>query len=89
MIDIKDRVRNQALQARIVSAQDAAAMIKPGMNVATSGFTPAGYPKAVPLALAERIKKEHFQINLWTGASVGQELDGALAEAGAIRKRLP
>ncbi|MBP1765109.1 MAG: cat1 [Firmicutes bacterium] len=89
MIDIKERVRNQALQARIVSAQDAAAMIKPGMNVATSGFTPAGYPKAVPLALAERIKKEHFQINLWTGASVGQELDGALAEAGAIRKRLP
>ena len=79
MIDIKDRVRCAALHSKIVSAEVAAAVIKPGMNIGTSGFTPSGYPKAVPLALAERIKKEHFQINLWTGASVGKELDGALA----------
>jgi len=89
MIDIRDRVRNQALHAKIVSAQEAASIIKPGMNVATSGFTPAGYPKAVPLALAERMKKESFQINLWTGASVGKELDGALSEANGLAKRLP
>lgn len=89
MIDIKDRVRNKALHAKIVDAKEAAAIIKPGMNIGTSGFTPAGYPKAVPLALAERMKQENFQINLWTGASVGKELDGALAEAGGIHKRLP
>lgn len=89
MIDIKDRVRNAALHAKIVSAEEAAAIIKPGMNLGTSGFTPAGYPKAVPLALAERIKKENFTINLWTGASVGAELDGALAAVGGINKRLP
>ncbi|HWR38833.1 MAG TPA: acetyl-CoA hydrolase/transferase family protein [Patescibacteria group bacterium] len=89
MIDIKDRVRNRALHGKIVSAEEAAAIIKPGMNIGTSGFTPAGYPKAVPLALAERIKKEKFQVNLWTGASVGKELDGALAEVGGIAKRLP
>ena len=56
MIDILDRVRNKALHAKIVSAQEAAELIKPGMNVGTSGFTPSGYPKAVPLALAERMK---------------------------------
>jgi len=89
MIDIKDRVRCTALHAKIVSAEVAASVIKPGMNVGTSGFTPCGYPKAVPLALAERIKKEHFQINLWTGASVGKELDGALAAVNGINKRLP
>ena len=89
MIDIKDRVRCAKLHSKIVSADVAAAVIKPGMNIGTSGFTPAGYPKAVPLALAERMKKEPFQINLWTGASVGKELDGALAAVNGINKRLP
>lgn len=89
MIDIRDRVRNQALYSKIVSAEEAAAAIRPGMNIGASGFTPAGYPKAVPLALAARIKAEHFKVNLWTGASVGKELDGALAEVNGIGKRLP
>ena len=72
MIDILNRVRNKELQAKIVTAEEAAAYIKPGMNVGTSGFTPSGYPKVVPLALAERMKKDPFKINLWTGASTGQ-----------------
>lgn len=89
MIDILDRVRNKALHAKIVSAQEAAELIKPGMNVGTSGFTPSGYPKAVPLALAERMKEHPFKINLYTGASVGPELDGALCEVNGIDKRMP
>lgn len=89
MIDIRDRVRNKALQEKIVSAEEAAAFFKPGMNVGTSGFTPSGYPKAVPLALAKRMETEPFQINLWTGASVGAELDGALAKVGGVKKRMP
>ena len=61
------------------------------MIVATSGFTPVGYPKAVPLALAKRVKKskEKLQISLLTSASVGEELDGALTEAGIIIRRYP
>lgn len=89
MIDIRDRVRNKALHAKIVSAEEAAAIIKPGMNIGASGFTPSGYPKAVPLALAERMKKEPFKINLWTGASVGKELDGALVAVDGIARRIP
>lgn len=89
MIDIRSRVRDKNLHGKIVSAEEAAAIIKPGMNIGTSGFTPVGYPKAVPLALAKRMEKEPFKINLWTGASVGKELDGALAAVNGIHKRMP
>lgn len=88
---LKDRIRNTHLLSKIVSAEEAALMIKDGMTVATSGFTPSGYPKAVPLALAKRVREtgEKLRIALYTGASVGEELDGALAEAGIISRRLP
>ena len=89
MIDISDRVRNKDLQAKIVSAEEAAAFIKPGMSIGMSGFTASSYPKAIPLALAERMKKEPFKIDLWTGASTGPELDDTLAAVHGIRKRLP
>ena len=52
MIDIKDRVC-EAVAGKIMSAEAAAEFVKDGDNVGTSGFTPSGYPKAVPLALAE------------------------------------
>ena len=66
-----------------MSADDAAALIKPHDTVGMSGFTGSGYPKAVPLALAARIEAEHnagrpFQVRVWTGASTGPELDGAV-----------
>ena len=89
MIDISDRVRNKDLQAKIVSAEEAAAYIKPGMSIGMSGFTASSYPKAIPLALAERMKKEPFKIDLWTGASTGPELDDTLAAVHGIAKRLP
>ena len=59
-----------------------------------SGFTGSGYPKAVPLALARRIsdanlRGQKFQVSIFTGASTGPELDGALAMAGGIHLRLP
>lgn len=88
---IDERIRNSKLKEKIMTAEKAAGTIENGMIVATSGFTPAGYPKAVPLALAKIIKKgkEKFQISLLTGASVGEELDGALTEAGIIARRYP
>jgi len=88
---ITKRIRNNKLKEKIISAEEVVELIKDGMIVATSGFTPAGYPKAVPLALAKRVKKskEKLQISLLTGASVGEELDGALTEAGIIIRRYP
>ena len=77
-----------------MTAEEAASFINHDDNVAFSGFTPAGSPKAVPTALAERAKKEHeagrpFKIGMFTGASTGDSLDGALARANAIKFRTP
>lgn len=85
-----ERIRCEFLKSKVMSAEEAAKLINNNSFVGTSGFTPAGYPKAVPLALAKRVDNgENIQIDLFTGASVGLELDGVLAERGIIRKRYP
>ncbi|MGZ6550735.1 MAG: propionyl-CoA--succinate CoA transferase, partial [Tumebacillaceae bacterium] len=84
-----DRIRRKSLLGKVVSAEEAASHIHDGMTVGLSGFTRAGDAKVVPLALAERAKREPLKINLWTGASVGDEVDRVLTEAGVIARRLP
>ncbi|MGM0896385.1 MAG: succinate CoA transferase [Bacillota bacterium] len=84
-----ERIKASALHDRIVSAQQAAAWIKDGMKLGLSGFTRAGDAKAVPLALVERAEKEPFQIDVYTGASLGSGIDGRFAQAGIVRKRVP
>ena len=89
MLD-KTRLRNPKLFDKIVTPEEAAAMIKDGMNVGTSGFTPSGYPKETTLALAKQIKAgKKCRINLWTGASVGPEIEEALAAVDGIASRVP
>jgi succinyl-CoA:acetate CoA-transferase len=88
------RIANPALRAKVMPAEAAAALIKLGTVVGMSGFTGSGYPKAVPQALAKRIERAHaageaFRIQVWTGASTGPELDGALAKVDGIELRLP
>ena len=89
MKPLSERLRLRSLEAKIMTAEEAAYLIKDGMTVGTSGFTPSGYPKEVPMALAKRAEKENLRITLYTGASVGDELDGTLARAGAIVKMMP
>ena len=93
-MSLADRVRHPDFLQRVMSADEAAALIPAGANVGMSGFTGAGYPKAVPMALARRIEALHaqgqpFKIGLWTGASTAPELDGALAKVGGIEMRMP
>lgn len=89
------RILCPVLSQRIMSAEEAAELIPAGANVGMSGFTGAGYPKAVPGALAERIRRlnaeneKPFRISVWTGASTAPELDGVLAEVDGIEMRLP
>lgn len=88
------RIKSMALRHKIMAADAAAALIQPGCTVGMSGFTGSGYPKAVPQALARRIEVEQaagrpFRVNLWSGASTGPELDGALAKVNGIEFRLP
>jgi succinyl-CoA:acetate CoA-transferase len=91
---MNDRIRHAGLRDKRMSAEHAAALIQPGMTVAMSGFTGAGYPKAVPQALAAHIEQAHargqdFRVKVMTGASTAPELDGVLARAQGIELRLP
>lgn len=91
---MNDRILHPAFAARVCSAEEAAAHIRHGQTVAMSGFTGAGYPKAVPQALASRMREAHaagedFRVRVLTGASTAPELDGELARAEGIQLRLP
>ena len=84
------RLRTPCLFDKIVSADEAARLITDDMTVGVSGFTPSGYPKKTTLALAKAIKNgKKCRINLWSGASVGPEIEEALAEVGGIKSRMP
>jgi len=88
------RVLHPGLRQKIMSAEAASKHIHHGDNVGMSGFTGAGYPKAIPPALARHIEQSsqaggQFRIGVWTGASTAPELDGALAKVGGIEMRLP
>jgi succinyl-CoA:acetate CoA-transferase len=87
----EERIRQAKLRERVMSADEAAACIQDGMTVGISGFTRAGDAKVVPSALAERVKRtgEKLRINLWTGASVAEEVDRTLVEAGLVARRMP
>lgn len=79
---------------KMTTADEAAALVSNGDVVGFSGFTPAGAPKVVPEAIARRAEAEHaagreFKIGMYTGASTGDMLDGALARANAILFRTP
>ncbi len=88
------RILDSRLFSKVMTAAEAAALIPDGATVGMSGFTGAGYPKAVPIELAKRIDAEHaqgrpFKVKVWTGASTAPELDGALAKVDGIEMRLP
>ena len=84
-----ERIRLARLRDKVMSAQDAAALITDGMTVGMSGFTRAGDCKAVPFALAERAKQHPLQITLMTGASLGHDADKVLSDAGVTARRMP
>ncbi len=77
-----------------ITAEQAAEVVKNGDNVCISGFTAAGTPKAVAPAIAAKAKKEHeagreFKINIFTGASTNDYVDGELSRAKAVNIRTP
>ena len=88
------RITCPVLSTRVTTAEAAAEHVRPGDNVGMSGFTGAGYPKALPQALhdrmvAARARGEDFRIGLWTGASTAPDADGILAQARGVSSRLP
>lgn len=85
----RDRIRNTALESRIMSARQAATLFRSGMTVGMSGFTKAGDCKALPDALAERARHDGLRLAVITGASLGNDSDGMMAEAGLLSRRMP
>ena len=77
-----------------MTADEAAEIIQHNDMVAFSGFTPAGSPKALPVAIAHRANEQHeakkpYQIRLLTGASISAAADDVLSEANAVSWRAP
>ena len=83
-----ERIRRKSLWGRVTTAEDAARWIGNGMTVGISGFTRSGDAKAVPLALPSA-QTEELKITLMTGASLGNDVDRILTEAGVLARRLP
>lgn len=91
---MSERIASDKLRAKVMTAEEAAQFVNHGDKVGISGFTGAGYPKAMPGAIAARATEEHgagrdYAIDLFTGASTAPECDGVLAEANALRYRMP
>lgn len=88
---LSDRIRNEKLIEKIVTKEEAATWFADGMTVGFSGFTSSGDAKVMPKALVERVQKENIplKINVYTGASVGPNIDTVLSEAGLVNLRLP
>lgn len=77
-----------------ITAAEAAAQINNGDLLAVGGFGPAGSPKVITPALAQRATTEHaqgrpFKVSVVTGASIGASCDGELARAEAVDRRMP
>ena len=73
----------------ILTAAEAACYINNGDGVGISGFTLSGTPKTVLPEVAKRAEEAHaagkpFKINLFTGASTGDSIDGVLTRAKAL-----
>ncbi|MDE6317049.1 MAG: acetyl-CoA hydrolase, partial [Muribaculaceae bacterium] len=77
-----------------MTAAEAAEHFKNGDTVGLSGFTAPGTPKFIPEAIAAKAEREHaegrpFKINLLTGASTSDHVDGQLSRANALNFRAP
>ncbi len=90
-MELDNRFRCAALQSRVMSAEEAALLIRDGSTVAVSGFTPSGCPKTVPLAISDQVRRgeRKLRLTLLSGASTGEELDSDWAGLGIIARRLP
>lgn len=88
--EFEKRIRDKKFFDKVMSAEKAAQFIKKGMTLGVSGFTIAGYPKAVAGELAKRADNgEELELTVYSGASLGDEFDGELARKGVLKKRIP
>lgn len=99
MSELEKRIRKKSLLSRVMKPEDTVKFFaeagagKRVLNLGWSGFTPVGYPKVVPIALADYVEQNGLQgkwkFNLFIGASVGVETEDRWATLDMIDRRWP
>ena len=93
MSKLESRIQRKSLLSKVTTPEELIPMFKSGMNLGWSGFTPVGYPKVMPVALADYVEQNNLQgklrFNLFIGASVGVETENRWASLDMIDRRWP
>jgi acetyl-CoA hydrolase len=95
--ELFERIRDKSLHKLVTTPEKLIPLFaeteKRTLNLGWSGFTPVGYPKAMPIAIADYVEKNNlagkWKFNLYIGASVGAECEDRWAELKIIDKRWP
>lgn len=90
---LRQRIRRPAFLNKLCRPEDLIPFFKDGMYMGWSGFTGVGYPKVIPVALADHVEKNNLQgklrFNLFVGASTGVETEDRWAKLNMIDRRSP
>eukprot|EP01027_Heterolobosea_sp_BB2_P023692 GEZU01035648.1.p1 GENE.GEZU01035648.1~~GEZU01035648.1.p1 ORF type:complete len:573 (+),score=165.24 GEZU01035648.1:125-1720(+) len=88
------RIRRKSLHSKIIDdPKKLIPFFQNGMYMGWSGFTGVGYPKVVPVMLADHVEQNNLQgkmrFNLFVGASTGAETEDRWAKLDMIDRRYP
>eukprot|EP00033_Pygsuia_biforma_P000498 GCRY01000587.1.p1 GENE.GCRY01000587.1~~GCRY01000587.1.p1 ORF type:complete len:538 (+),score=116.77 GCRY01000587.1:98-1711(+) len=90
---LNDRIHKKDLLKKLCEPESLIPLFKNGMSLGWSGFTPVGYPKVMPVVLADYVEKNNLQgklrFNLFAGASVGVETEDRWASLNMLKSRFP
>ena len=90
--ELLKRIRRTSLHSKITKAEDTIPLFKDGMYLGFSGFA-EGHPKTVPGLLADYVEHNglagKLRFNVYTGASIGTDVDDRWAELGMFDRRWP
>ena len=97
MSELENRIGDKSLLSKITTPEKLIPYFKETekrmLNVGFSGFTPVGYPKVMPIVIADYVEKNNLQgkwrFNLFVGASMGAEVEDRWAELELTNMRWP
>jgi acetyl-CoA hydrolase len=87
-----ERIRHEKLRSKVMTAEDTVPLFENGMYLGFSGFS-EGHPKLVPAVLADHVEKRglagKMSFNVYTGASIGIDVDDRWCRLGMLDRRWP
>jgi len=87
------RIKRPAFHSKIMKVEDTLKFFRDGQALGMSGFTPAGYPKAVPIMLGNHVEQNSLQgkmrFKVYSGASTGAETLDNWARLNMISRLYP